>query len=327
MARRGGPFHRKPGCPGEIVIRPRAPSPPTPPQSRKPPWLKVRAPAGEAYARIKDLRETLGLATVCEEARCPNVAECWGAGTATFMVLGDTCTRACRFCNVKTGNPRGAVDRDEPAKVAHAVAAMKLSYVVITMVDRDDLEDGGAAHVAACASAIKAASPGILVETLSGDFQGREHDLATLCAAPVDVLAHNVECVERLTPEVRDRRCSYRQSLRALQSFKRSGGGRLVKSSIMLGLGETDAEVRATLADLRSAGADVVTLGQYLQPSPAHLPVARFVPPAEFDSWRDEAVRTGFLFCASGPLVRSSYKAGEMFVEQYLRGADRRPAP
>jgi lipoic acid synthetase len=300
-------------------IRPRTHAAPPPPAERKPAWLKVRAPSGESYTRIKELREQLGLATVCEEARCPNIAECWGSGTATFMLLGDTCTRACRFCNVKTGNPRGRVDAAEPGKIAGAVAAMGLSYVVLTMVDRDDLPDGGAAHVAATVAALKRAKPEILVETLVGDFQGREQDVETLAAAPVDVLAHNVECVERLTPSVRDPRCGYRRSLRALELLKSHGGGRLCKSSLMLGLGETDDEVAATLRDLRAAGVDVVTLGQYLQPSPGHLPVAAFVTPERFDSWRAEADRLGFLFCASGPLVRSSYKAGELFVERFLR--------
>jgi lipoic acid synthetase len=237
------------------------------------------------------------------------------------MLLGDVCTRACRFCNVKTGNPRGRVDAEEPEKVARAVVAMGLSYVVLTMVDRDDLTDGGASHVAATVCALKRADPGLLVETLVGDFLGREEDLAALARSPVDVLAHNVECVERLTREVRDPRCSYAQSLRALHLLKRHGNGRLCKSSLMLGLGETEDEVRAALCDLREAGVDVVTLGQYLQPSPAHLPVAEFVPPARFDRWREEAESIGFLFCASGPLVRSSYKAGEMFVERYLRAS------
>jgi lipoic acid synthetase len=235
------------------------------------------------------------------------------------MVMGDVCTRACRFCNVKTGNPRGWLDHDEPGKVAHAVTAMGLSYVVLTMVDRDDLADGGAAHVATCIAAVKAASPGTLVEALIGDFRAREPELSTIAAAPVDVLAHNVECVERLTPEVRDSRCSYAQSLRTLALLKELGGGRLCKSSIMLGLGEREDEVRATLRDLRAAGVDVVTLGQYLQPSAGHLPVAEFVRPERFDQWREEAEALGFLFCASGPLVRSSYKAGELFVERFLR--------
>lgn len=235
------------------------------------------------------------------------------------MLMGDTCTRACRFCNVKTGNPRGALDRDEPSKVAHAVTTMGLSYVVLTMVDRDDLEDGGAAHVAACVQAVKDANPAILVETLLGDFHADPGQLATIAAAPVDVLAHNVECVERITPDVRDPRCSYARSLETLAVLKRTGGGRLCKSSIMLGLGERDDEVARTLEDLRGAGVDVVTLGQYLQPSPGHLPVAAFVTPGRFEEWRVRAMSLGFLFCASGPLVRSSYKAGEMFVERYLR--------
>jgi lipoic acid synthetase len=236
------------------------------------------------------------------------------------MLMGDVCTRACRFCNVKTGNPRGWLDADEPAKVAEAVSAMGLSYVVLTMVDRDDLPDGGAAHVAGCVAAIKRREPEILVEALVGDFEAREPDVRTLAAAPIDVLAHNVECVERLTKTVRDPRCSYARSLRALELLKEHGGGRLCKSSIMLGLGERDEEVRSTLRDLRGAGVDVVTLGQYLQPSPGHLPVAGFVPPERFERWRGEAEGLGFLFCASGPLVRSSYKAGEAFVEAYLRG-------
>jgi lipoic acid synthetase len=310
---------------GGNPIRPRTPSV-RPPAPRKPEWLKIRPPSGESYFKIKELRESLGLATVCEEARCPNVAECWGSGTATFMLLGDTCTRACRFCNVKTGNPRGKVDAGEPEKVARAVVAMGLSYVVLTMVDRDDLPDGGAAHVGATVRALKRANPDLLVETLVGDFQGREEDLEALALSPADVLAHNVECVERLTREVRDPRCSYARTLDALRLLKRHGRGRLCKSSLMLGLGETEDEVRATLRDLRSAGVDVVTLGQYLQPSPAHLPVAEFVPPARFDRWREEAESLGFLFCASGPLVRSSYKAGEMFVERYLRASKSRPA-
>jgi lipoyl synthase len=270
------------------------------------------------------LRQGLGLATVCEEARCPNVAECWGGGTATFMLLGDTCTRACRFCNVKTGNPRGKLDMDEPQNVAHAVKTMGLTYVVLTMVDRDDLPDGGAAHVLQCTAALKAAVPDLLIETLLGDFKAREPELRLLAAGPIDVLAHNVETTEPMTRRVRDGKSGYRQSLRALELMKRHGGARLVKTSLMLGLGESSDDVRTTLRDLRGVGVDVVTFGQYLQPSPDHLPVAEFVPPATFDAWKAEADAAGFLFCASGPLVRSSYKAGELFVESYLR---RRGAP
>ncbi|MEY2742590.1 MAG: hypothetical protein RIS21_958 [Planctomycetota bacterium] len=279
----------------------------------------MKLPTGERFAEIKSLRKGLGLATVCEEAQCPNIAECWGSGTATFMLLGDTCTRACRFCDVKAGNPGGRTDPDEPQKVADAVATMRLTYVVLTMVDRDDLPDGGAAHVAATVRALKERVPGLLVETLLGDFKAAERDLTTVCGAPIDVLAHNVETTERLTRLVRDGKSGYGQTLKALESLKRLGGGRLTKSSIMLGLGETDAEVRSTLKDLRGVGVDVVTLGQYLQPSKWHLPVAEYVHPSRFDAWKAEAEALGFLFCASGPLVRSSYKAGEMFVEKYLR--------
>ncbi len=235
------------------------------------------------------------------------------------MLLGDTCTRACRFCNVKTGNPRGVVDADEPEKVAHAVKTMGLTYVVLTMVDRDDLQDGGAAHVLACVSAIKAAVPEILIETLLGDFRAQEAELARLAAGPIDVLAHNVETTEPMTRRVRDGKSGYRQTLKALELLKKHGGERLTKTSIMLGLGETPADVRTTMQDLRQVGVDVVTFGQYLQPSPDHLPVAEFIRPEVFDRWRDEADAMGFLFCASGPLVRSSYKAGELFVESYLR--------
>jgi lipoyl synthase len=289
------------------------------PLQRKPEWLKIRPPSGENYQRIKALRQGLGLATVCEEARCPNIAECWGGGTATFMLLGDTCTRACRFCNVKTGNPRGVVDTDEPRKLAHAVKTMGLTYVVLTMVDRDDLPDGGAAHVLNCTAALKAAVPDLLIETLLGDFKAREAELRLLAQGPIDVLAHNVETTEPMTRRVRDGKSGYRQSLKALELMKRHGDSRLVKTSLMLGLGETPADVRATLRDLRSLGVDVVTFGQYLQPSPDHLSVAEFITPSAFDAWKDEADALGFLFCASGPLVRSSYKAGELFVESYLR--------
>lgn len=281
--------------------------------------MKIRPPAGENYQRIKALRQDHGLATVCEEARCPNVAECWGGGTATFMLLGDTCTRACRFCNVKTGNPRGTLDADEPAKVAHAVKTMGLTYVVLTMVDRDDLPDGGADHVLRCVTAVKEAVPDLLVETLLGDFQAKEDVVARVARGPIDVLAHNVETTEPMTRRVRDGKSGYAKSLKALELMKRHGGDRLTKTSLMLGLGEAEEDVRATLKDLRARGVDVVTFGQYLQPSPDHLPVAAFVRPERFDAWKEEAESMGFLFCASGPLVRSSYKAGELFVESYLR--------
>jgi len=289
---------------------------------RKPAWLKVRAPSGETFAKIKAMRKNLALSTVCEEARCPNIGECWAGGTATFMVMGDTCTRKCRFCNVKTGNPKGWLDHDEPRKLADAVAAMDLGYVVLTMVDRDDLADGGAAHVNACVEAVTEACPKLKVELLAGDFRADRELIGSLSGGGSHVLAHNVECVERLTRTVRDGKCGYRQSLRALQLMKELAPTKLTKSSIMLGLGETDDEVRRTLRDLRDVQVDIVTLGQYLQPSARHLPVAEYVTPETFHSWRLVAEEMGFLFCASGPLVRSSYKAGELFTERYLRERD-----
>ena len=286
---------------------------------RKPAWLKVRAPSGETFAKIKAMRKNLALSTVCEEARCPNIGECWAGGTATFMVMGDTCTRKCRFCNVKTGNPKGWLDHDEPRKLADAVAAMDLGYVVLTMVDRDDLADGGAAHVNACVEAVTEACPKLKVELLAGDFRADRELIGSLSGGGSHVLAHNVECVERLTRTVRDGKCGYR---RALQLMKELAPTKLTKSSIMLGLGETDDEVRRTLRDLRDVQVDIVTLGQYLQPSARHLPVAEYVTPETFHSWRLVAEEMGFLFCASGPLVRSSYKAGELFTERYLRERD-----
>lgn len=269
------------------------------------------------------MRQNLSLATVCEEARCPNIGECWAGGTATFMVMGDTCTRKCRFCNVKTGNPKGWLDHEEPRKLANAVGAMDLGYVVLTMVDRDDLDDGGAAHVNACVDAVLDVCPDLKVELLAGDFRADPALVGALATGRAHVLAHNVECVERLTKTVRDGKCGYRQSLKSLELMKRlAPAGKLTKSSIMLGFGETDDEVRATLRDLRDVGVDVVTLGQYLQPSARHLPVAEYVSPEVFQSWKLVAEEMGFLFCASGPLVRSSYKAGELFTEKYLRERD-----
>ncbi|HMS15746.1 MAG TPA: lipoyl synthase [Planctomycetota bacterium] len=293
-----------------------------PPKLRKPPWLKVRAPSGENYALIKSLRTDLALATVCEEARCPNLGECWAQGTATFMVLGDTCTRACRFCNVKTGNPRGALDPAEPEKLAHAVAKMNLNYVVITMVDRDDLPDGGAAHVNHCVEAVIGASPRLKVEILIGDFRSMVDPLRLMAAGPAHVLAHNLETTEAQTRRVRDGKSGYRQSLTSLRMLKDFAPAKLTKSSLMLGLGETEDDIRKAMDDLLHAGVSILTLGQYLQPTERHLPVTEFVTPDRFQQWKEEAESRGFLFCASGPLVRSSYKAGELFTERYLRQRD-----
>lgn len=285
---------------------------------RKPPWLRMKIPGGEKFNEIKqDLRQKK-LFTVCEEAKCPNLGECWQQGTATLMILGDTCTRGCRFCAVSSGNPRGFLDQDEPAKCAETVVAMKLGYVVITCVDRDDLPDGGAGHFAQVIQAIQAASPECMIEVLTSDYQGRRQDIATVLAAAPDVFAHNIETIERLTPRVRDPRASYHQSLAVLALAKEMEPQRITKSSIMLGLGETRDEILQAMADLRTACVDVVTLGQYLQPTTKHLKVEEYITPEAFDELGERAREMGFLYVASGPMVRSSYKAGEYFLANHL---------
>lgn len=288
-------------------------------QDRKPDWLKVRAPGGQNYAHLKQTLRKLDLYTVCEEARCPNVGECWGSGTATVMLLGHTCTRGCRFCAVTTGNPRGAVDPREPEHVAKAIAQLGLRYVVLTMVDRDDLLDGGASHMGKAVQNLHRLQPDLLVETLVGDFGGRKRDIAVMVDSAPDVFAHNIEVPRRLTPLIRDSRCDYDLSLDVLRYAKERAPARFVKSSIMVGMGETDDEVVETLRDLRAAGVDIVTLGQYLRPTTKHAPVHRFVPPEQFDEYARAANELGFKFVASGPLVRSSYHAAEGFVEAQLR--------
>jgi lipoic acid synthetase len=291
--------------------------------SPKPEWLKVRAPGGDTYHHLKKTFRELDLHTVCEEARCPNVGECWREGTATVMLLGDVCTRGCRFCAVTTGDPRGAVDVREPEHVARAIARLDLQYVVLTMVDRDDLLDGGADHVGRTVTRLRALRPDILIEALVGDFHGHMDAVDAVVEAAPDVFAHNVETVRRLTRTVRDARCSYDQSLAVLRRARERaaalGDGadrprRLTKSSIMVGLGETDDEVLETMRDLRQAGVDVVTIGQYLRPTPRHHEVVRFVEPAVFTAWEGAAREMGFLYAASGPLVRSSYRAAEVFL-------------
>ena len=295
------------------------------PKSRyepKPAWLKVRAPGGEKYTELKSTFRKLDLHTVCEEARCPNVGECWAEGTATVMLLGDTCTRGCRFCAVTTGNPRGAVDVREPEHVARALSTMRLQYVVLTMVDRDDLLDGGASHVARTVTRLKELRPDMLVETLLGDFMGNLGYVDVTVDAKPDVWAHNIEVVRRLQRAIRDVRCSYERSLAVLARAKERGPSRITKSSIMVGIGETDDEVLETLADLRAAGVDIVTLGQYLRPTPKHAAVDRFVTPEQFDAFAAHAKSLGFAYTASGPLVRSSYKAAEVFVRSVLAPGD-----
>lgn len=289
----------------------------------KPAWLKVRAPGGERYTTLKETFRRLDLHTVCEEARCPNVGECWSEGTATVMLLGDTCTRGCRFCAVTTGNPRGAVDVREPEHVARALSQMPLAYVVMTMVDRDDLLDGGASHVAKTVRRLKELRPEMLVETLLGDFGGHLDNVDTTVDARPDVWAHNIEVVRRLQRTIRDVRCSYEQSIRVLRRAKERVPATVTKSSIMLGIGERDDEVLEAMRDLRDAGVDVLTLGQYLRPTPKHAPVDRFVTPEQFDAFAHEGRSMGFAFVASGPLVRSSYKAAEVFVASHLRPAER----
>lgn len=288
------------------------------PHQPKPDWLKVRAPSGENYARIKNMLGDLKLATVCQEAKCPNMGECWSGGTATFMLMGEVCTRGCRFCNVKTGNAKlglPPVDPFEPEKVAYSISQMKLHYVVITSVDRDDMPDQGSDHFARTVKTIKKLDPNLIVEILTPDFRGDEALVRHLADSKPDVFAHNIETVERLTPSVRDPRAKYKQSMRVLESVKEHDPNIYTKSSIMLGLGEKDEEVEQTLKDLRAVGCDVVTFGQYLQPTEKHLKVIEYVTPEKFAYWQTLAESMGFLYVASGPLVRSSYRAGEFFMK------------
>lgn len=290
------------------------------PVRKKPEWLRVRMPGGERYASLKETFRRLDLHTVCEEARCPNIGECWGEGTATIMILGETCTRGCRFCAVNTGNPGGFVDPREPENVGRALAQMDLAYVVLTMVDRDDLLDGGAEHVARTVQRIKEHSPSLLVEALVGDFQHVRADVETVVReGRPDVFAHNVEVVPRLQRAIRDARCSWERSIDVLKWAKEAGAS-VTKSSLMVGIGESPDEVLEAMRLLRDAGVDVLTIGQYLRPSQKHAEVVRFVPPEEFDAWRDAGVEMGFRFVASGPLVRSSYRAAEAFLKGILRG-------
>jgi lipoic acid synthetase len=266
-------------------------------------------PGGAGYDSVRQTVREHRLATVCEEAKCPNIGECWNAGTATIMLMGEVCTRACRFCAVDTGNPRGWLDEQEPANAARTVELMRLGYVVLTSVNRDDLEDGGAGHFAACVREIKRVNPATAVEALTPDFQGVLEDVETVVDSGLDVFAQNVETVRRLTHPVRDPRASYEQTLAVLQHAKRHRPDVLTKTSLMLGLGETDDEIYATMDDLRAAGVDILTLGQYLRPTVNHLAVERFVAPAEFETYRAAALRRGFIECVAGPLVRSSYRA------------------
>ncbi len=292
-----------------------------PDAARKPPWLRVKLPAGAKYEEIRDIVRTHKLSTVCAESKCPNIAECWGRGTATLMLMGSVCTRACRFCSVSTGNPHGWLDPLEPANVADAVALMDLKYVVLTSVDRDDLPDGGAGHYAACIRAIHRRTPETAVEALPPDFAGKHHHVAAVLDAGLATYAQNIETVERLTHPVRDARAGYRQTLDILKFAKGHAPQTVIKTSMMLGLGETDAEIERTLDDIRAAGVDVVTMGQYMRPTRNHLPVERFVTPEQFQQYREMALSKGFLEAVSGPLVRSSYRA-EQVLEHNNVGLD-----
>ncbi len=279
------------------------------PHERKPSWLRVPLPGSGRYQEMKQNVTGNRMATVCEEARCPNLAECWNAGTATLMLMGSVCTRGCKFCAVATGNPKGLLDPDEPRLAAESVAAMGLGYVVLTSVDRDDLSDGGAGHYAACVRAIKERSPETSVEALTPDFQGVTDHVDVVLASGIEVFAQNVETVRRLTHPVRDPRAGYDQTLGVLEHAKRARPDVLTKTSLMLGLGETDDEIEQTMDDLRAVGVDILTLGQYLRPSDAHLPVERWVTPEAFKRYREIGLAKGFLEVVSGPLVRSSYRA------------------
>lgn len=287
---------------------------------KKPSWLKTEIPKGKVFFDIKKDLRSRKLFTVCEEAKCPNIGECWNTRTATFMILGDTCTRACRFCNVKTGNPQGWLDQNEPEQVAESCLKMGLKYVVITMVDRDDLGDGGAEHIAKVVDRIKILNAGIKVELLAGDFRGEPTHLAKiLSSSNPDVFAHNLETVERLTPRVRDARAGYRQSLSVLKNIKKIKTKVFTKSALMLGLGETVAEVKTTLQDMRNHDVDFVTIGQYMRPTKRHLSIKKWVEPQVFEELDQYARSIGFMGVASSPLVRSSYKAREFFENAVLK--------
>lgn len=285
---------------------------------RKPPWLRVKLPSGAQYQAVQDIVRSHKLNTVCAESKCPNIAECWGRGTATMMLMGSVCTRACKFCSVSTGNPQGWLDPLEPMQVADAVFLMGLKYVVLTSVDRDDLPDGGAAHYAACIRAIHQRSPQTAVEALTPDFAGNLTSVAAVLDAGLVTYAQNLETVERLTHPVRDPRAGYGQTLAVLSFAKQHAPKTLTKTSLMLGLGETDAEIERTLDDIRGAHVDVVTLGQYMRPSPHHLPVQRFVTPDEFRHYRELALAKGFVEAVAGPLVRSSYRAERVLEHNNL---------
>ena len=288
------------------------------PVERKPKWLRARMPGGERFEAVRNNVSDHKLSTVCQESHCPNIGECWNNGTATIMVMGSVCTRACKFCAVDTGNPNGWLDKDEPENTAKSVELMGLRYIVLTSVDRDDLPDGGAAHYAACVAAIKQRTPEVAVEALTPDFDAVLADVEKVVDSGLDVFAQNIETVERLTHYVRDPRAGYEKTLSVLAHAKAHRPGVLTKTSLMLGLGETNDEILTTMDDLRRIGVDILTLGQYLRPTPNHLPVERYVTPEEFNRYRDLGLEKGFLEVPSGPMVRSSYRADRVFEKNNL---------
>ena len=279
-------------------------------RENKPRWIRISANQNnKSFELIKERTKNLQLSTVCEEAKCPNLSECWSRGTATFMVMGDTCTRACQFCSVNTGNPKGWLDKEEPNKIARTVKELQIKYVVLTCVTRDDLKDGGAKHFADTVEAIKDTDNRVEVEVLTSDFNGDENAIRTIVNSPIKVFAQNIETVERLTHPIRDPRAGYKKTLDVLKKAKIFNEEMITKSSIILGLGETDDEIFKTFKDLREHNVDIVTLGQYLRPTLNHHPVARWVTPDEFEMYRVEGLKYGFLEVVSGPMVRSSYRA------------------
>ena len=285
------------------------------PSLSKPKWLKTPIPRGEKYFQIKNNLRRSNLVTVCEEAKCPNIGNCWSTGTATFMILGETCTRACRFCHIKTGNPMGKIDPNEASQIANTCQTMNLRYAVLTMVDRDDLKDGGSSHITSVIYAIRKKNPNIKIEILTGDFAGQSDPLKNALRSQPHVFAHNLETVERLSPRVRDARASYRQSLTVLERSKViSSSSFLTKSSLLLGLGEQPAEILQTLKDMKNAGVDIVTMGQYMRPTKKHLSVKQWIHPKIFKNLEEEAYAIGFRAVVSHPLVRSSYKAEEVYT-------------
>lgn len=284
---------------------------------KKPEWLRIRLPSGQNYVIIRQTLASLGLHTVCEEARCPNIGECWGGGTATIMIMGDICTRGCRFCSVTSGRPL-FLDSEEPEKVAKAIKKWGLRYVVVTSVCRDDLPDGGANHIAKTIKSVKVQCPETIVEPLIPDLLGNRYALEKIIDAGPEVISHNIETIARLSPLIRDPRATYKQSLSVLQMIKDIDCKIYTKSSMMLGLGETEEEVIQVAKDLRSVGVDIVSMGQYLQPTIRHLPVKEYVSPEKFDSYRKRIEKMGFAYVVAGPFVRSSYKAGELFIKNMI---------